>query len=74
MSEGGKQQRYKNFCVSGHKRRQAAGGESTSIRPENRRHPEIRASRDPADTEEQKSHHDSSGDKREKKKRREERY
>lgn len=48
MSEGGKQQRYKNFCVFRPKRRQAAGGESTSIRPESRRHPEIRASRVPS--------------------------
>lgn len=46
-SEGGKQQRYKNFCVSGQK---DAGceGESTSIPQENRRHPEIRAGTGPA--------------------------
>lgn len=48
VSDGGKQQRYKNFCLSGQKEEAgAAGGESTSIRPENLHHPEIRASRDP---------------------------
>lgn len=55
MSEGGKQQRYKNFCVSGQKRRQAEGGESTSIHQENRHHPEIKAGRDPGERTGEKS-------------------
>lgn len=35
------------------KRRQAAGGQSTSIHRENHHHPEIRAGRGPANTGEQ---------------------
>lgn len=50
MSEGGKQQRYQDFCISGHQRGGLQEGGSTLIRQENRHHPEIRAGRDPEST------------------------
>lgn len=53
VSEGGKQQWFRNFGFLGHQGGGAAGGESTLIRRGSRRHPEIRAGRGPENTQQQ---------------------